>query len=100
MNLAELNGKAFTLWLIDERDESATFSGVARWDGTKLLLDRPPKPQLEIRSEWHERIRPVTNEEARRILLGADYFLRLYIGRLPDDSASTDYELTGLKWRE
>jgi hypothetical protein len=29
MNLEELNGKPFTLWLTDEADESAVFSGVA-----------------------------------------------------------------------
>jgi hypothetical protein len=40
----------------------------------------------------------VTNEEVREILLGADYFLRLYVGRLPDGSALTEFEHTGLKW--
>src|SRR5438309_11450082 len=95
MNPTELNGRPFTLWLTDDRDESAMFSGVARWDGLKLVLDRSPKPQFEIRSEWHERIQPVANEEARTILLGADYFLRLYVGSLPDDSALTEYEQTG-----
>lgn len=71
-------------------------------DGTaqSLVLDRSPKPQIEIRSEWHERIQPVTTEEARKILLGGDYFLRLYVGRLPDGSPSTEYEQTGLKWPE
>jgi hypothetical protein len=42
----------------------------------------------------------VTDEEVRKILLGADYFLRLYVGSLPDASASTEYEHTGLKWPE
>ena len=63
MNPAELNGKPFTLWLTDDRDESAVFSGVARWDGSKLVLS--PRPQFDIRSEWHERIKPVANDEAR-----------------------------------
>ena len=100
MNPAELDGKPFTLWLTDDCDESAVFSGVARWDGSKLVLDRSPKPQFELRSEWHERIQPVANEEARKILLGADYFLRLYVGSLPDGSAPTEHEQTGLKWPE
>jgi hypothetical protein len=98
MNLAELNGKPFTLWLTDEDEESAIFSGVARWDGSTLLLERSPKSPFEIRSEWHERIQPVTNEKAREILLGADYFLRLHVGKLPDGTASNEYEQTGLKW--
>ena len=99
MNLAELNGKPFTLWLTDEAGESAIFSGVARWDGSKLVLDRSPKPQFEIRSEWHERIQPVANEEARKILLGADYFLR-HVGSLPDGFPLNEYIQTSLKWPE
>ena len=97
MNIAELDGKPFALWLTDEANESAVFSGVARWDRSKLFLDRLPKPPFEIRSEWHERIQPVTNDEARKILLGADYFLRLYVGTLPDQSSLNEYEPTGLK---
>jgi hypothetical protein len=93
-------GIPISLWLTDDRDESAVFSGVVRWVGSKLVLDRSPKPQFEIRSEWHERIQPVANGEARKILLGADYFLRPYVGRLPDGSALTDYLQTGLKWPE
>jgi hypothetical protein len=98
MDLTELSGRPFTLWLTDEDGESAIFSGVARWDGSTLLLDRSPKAPFEIRSEWHERIKPVTNEQAQEILLGADYFLRLYVGKLPDVTASNEYEHTGLKW--
>jgi hypothetical protein len=98
MNPAESDGKPFTLLLTDDYEHSAVFSGVARWEGSKLVLDRSPKPQFEIRSEWHERIQPVANEKAREILLGADYFLRLYVGSLPEGSAPTEYEQTGLKW--
>ena len=39
-------------------------------------------------------------EEARKILLGADYFIRLRVGSLPDDTVSNEYERTGLKWPE
>jgi len=96
MNIADLDGRPFTLWLTDEADESAIFSGTARWDGANLLLVRAPKPPFEIRPEWHERIQAVTNEEARKILLGADYFLRLHVGNLAQESVG-EYQLTGLK---
>ena len=99
MNIEEVHGKPFTLWLTDGGDESVVFSGIAHWDGSNLILDRSPKPQFAIRSEWNERIKPVPNEEVRKILLGADYFLRLYVGSLPDGSALTEYEHTGLKCR-
>ena len=100
MNLAELDGKPFTVWLTDDHDESAVFSGVARWDGSKLVLDRSPKPLFEVRSEWYECIQPVTTEEARKILLGADYVLRLYVGTLPDGPVPPEYKPLGLKWPE
>jgi hypothetical protein len=99
VNVSELNGKPFAVRLTDEDNDSAVFSGIARWDGSTLLLDRSPKPAFEIRAEWHERIQLATNVDARKILLGADYFLRLYVGKLPDDAAE-EYEQTGLKWPE
>jgi hypothetical protein len=98
MNFAELDEKPFTLWLTDKNDESAVFSGIARGDGATLQVVREPKPPFEVRPEWYERIQTVTNEEVRKILLGADYFLRLYVGDAPQGSPSGEYELTGLKW--
>jgi hypothetical protein len=98
VDIAETDGKPFTLWLTDEAEESAVFSGVARWDGATLLLDRGTTPVFEIRSEWHDRIQRVTSEEARRILLGADYFLRLYVGTLPERGNASSFEQSGLKW--
>jgi hypothetical protein len=100
MNIAELDGKPFTLWLTDDNDESAVFSGTARWDGSTLHLERKPKPPFEIRPEWYERTQAVTNEEARKILLGADYFLRLYLGDVPQEATPGEYAPTGLKWPE
>jgi hypothetical protein len=98
MNPAELDGKLFTLWLTDNNDESAVFSGTARWNGSTLQLERKPNPPFEIHPEWHERIQAVTNKEARKILLGADYFLRLYVGDVPKEATPGEYALTGLKW--
>jgi hypothetical protein len=99
MNISELDGKPFTLWLTDENEESAVFSGIARWDGSLLFLDRLVHSPIEIRPEWHERIQAVTTEEARKILLGAAYFLRLYVGNLPDGTEN-EYKKTGLTWPE
>lgn len=85
------------MWLTDENEESAITSGIARWDDSTLLLDRSPYSPFEIRPEWYERIQPVTNEKAREILLGADYFLRLPVGKLPEGTASNESVQTGLK---
>jgi hypothetical protein len=59
-----------------------------------------PSHDFEIRSQWYERIQPVTNEQTRKILLGVDYFLRLYVGDVPDGAKPGEYELTGIKWPE
>ena len=100
MDIAELDGKLFTLWLTDEADESVVYSGIARLKGTGLLLERDKQSSFEIRSEWYERIRTVTSEDMRKILLGADYFLHLMVGNLLDVSGPEGYEATGLKWLE
>jgi hypothetical protein len=98
MHVAELDGKPFTLWLTDTHDESVVFFGIARWDGSRLLLERQPKPSFEIRPEWYERIQPMNDEQSRKILLGANYFLRLYVGDLPEGTSVGEFEQTGLKW--
>jgi hypothetical protein len=100
MNIPELDGKPFTLWLTDEDDESCIYSGTARWDGSTLLLERGAKPRFEIRAEWYGRIQAVMGEEARKILLGADYFLHLRLGDVPALAGPDDFEHTGLKWIE
>jgi hypothetical protein len=100
MNIAELDGRQLALWLTDSRDESAVFSGTIQWNGSALLLKRDPKPAFEIRSEWYERIQAITNDEVRKTLLGADYFLRLNIGDVPKGANPEEYEQTGLKWPE
>jgi hypothetical protein len=97
MDLTELNGKPLTLWLTDERHESAIFPGIARWDGSTLILDRQPEP-FEIRAEWHHRIQRVTNDGVRRILQGAEYFLMLFVGDFPEDAHKDEFEQTGLRW--
>ena len=84
MNIVELDGRKFGLWLTDKNSESAVFSGAIRWDGSALRLVRDPKPAFEIQPKWYERIQAVTNDEVRRILLGADYFLRLNVGDVPE----------------
>jgi len=98
MDISEIDGKPFTLWLTDEADESVVYSGIVRLKASGLFLERDQQSPFEIRSEWYERIQTVTSEEVRKILLGADSFLHLLVGNLPDESGSEGYELTGLKW--
>lgn len=100
MNPAQLNGKSFAIVLIDEKEEGATFHGTARWNGETLVIDRGKgKPQFEVRKEWYERIQAVKGPVAKAILEGAEFWLRLQVGPLPEGDTS-DYDKTGLKWPE
>jgi hypothetical protein len=93
------HGKVIALVLTDSEEESAVFYGIASWDGERLLLKRTgDKPDFEIREEWRERIRPVPQGEAKRILDNADFMLRLSVGLLPGQKGQ--FEETGLKWPE
>jgi hypothetical protein len=100
MDLNDFAGKRLALWLTDDSNESAIFTGTMRWDGWTLNMDRAAMPAFEVRQEWYDRIKPVLTEEARRILLGSDYFLRLRVGALPNDVNDSEYEGTGLRWPE
>ena len=97
MNISALDGQTITLWLTDDADESVVFSGIARWTGRRLFLQRHGGADFEIRPEWYNRIFPVSDQQSREILLGAAYCLRLQVGSL-DPSATGEYELTGLRW--
>ena len=97
MELIALDGQVFTLWLTDDANESSVFSGIARWNGQSLFLERRGAPNFEVRPEWYERIFPVNDQQSREILLGAAYCLRLQVGSL-DPSDEGEYESTGLQW--
>jgi len=98
VDLAELHGKRVALVLTDERDESAAFTGIARWDGDRLLMVREsPDVPFHIREEWHERIR-ATPEGSKNALLGAEFFLRLNVGDPPASADQAEFQKTGLKW--
>ena len=89
-------GKRFTLWLTDENDEASVHgSWTAELCEKSLALIRPGG-RLVLEEEWLLRIRPVPDEESRAILLGADYFLRLTVGSLPDGEGQ--FQSTGMRW--
>jgi hypothetical protein len=52
MDITNLDGKPFTLWLTDEAEESVVLPGVARWQGSTLFIERTPQRPFEIRMEW------------------------------------------------
>ena len=101
LDLKTLDGRPFTLLLMgttpEGEDDWAVFSGVARPQDGTLHIDRGTEPSFEIKLEWIDRIRPV-DRELRSMLLDADYFLSLTIGRLSVDDDGNDLLQTGLQW--
>ena len=96
MDLDGFAGKRFSLWLTDENDDSVVYGGwTASRSGETLVLERPGG-RLDLELEWLARITPVHDDETRRILLDADYFLRLNVGPNPSEG-DTDLP-TGMRW--
>jgi hypothetical protein len=98
MNLDAFTGKRFSLWMTDENDDSVVYGGwTATRSGETLLLERPGG-HLVLESGWLDRITPVNDDETRRILLDADFFVRLSVGPNPSED-DTDLP-TGMRWPE
>jgi hypothetical protein len=74
------------------------FTGIAQWDGDRLWMNREEGTRVEIQPEWFARFQQVTSDEVRGILLGADAFVRLRVGALPQNAEG--FERMGLKWPE
>lgn len=101
VDLTPYDGKPFALLLCretaDGEEDWVVCSGVARLKGQSLFLERSARdPDVEIRQEWHGRIRP-TDDETREIFQGAEFFLSLTVGNLPDDQTQ-GMEPFGIKW--
>lgn len=96
-NLEELNGKSFALVAVEEGGESACFYGWARWDGKNLFFERPGMKQPLAIPEHRLSSVTRTSPELSK-LIEADYFVRLTIGKLPEDAVSGEYLPLGLKW--
>jgi hypothetical protein len=101
LNRSNLIGKPFAVLLMGETaeglDDWAVFSGTLSENLSGMFLDRGTQPPFEIRAEWNERIKPVS-PAISEILLGAEYFLPLTVGPLPEGESTESYVATGLKW--
>jgi hypothetical protein len=65
-------------------------------DGSAYLESDAHHP-FSIRAEWLSRIRPVP-DEIRPILLGAELYLPLIVGELPEQMNQMDFGKFGLQW--
>ena len=100
MNHQELIGKSHTLLLAGDDDAWSVIGGIVNQEGEILVLDRGADEQpFLIQPDWLARIKPVP-ADLSDILIGADFFLLLSVGILPDDADPNDYIYTGLQLSE
>jgi len=101
MNALTLNGKSFAVLLMGQtaagQDDWAVFAGTFRTDDKGFFLDRGQKPPFEIDADWLERIKPVSGS-VKETLLGAEFYLSLTIGPLPEGESAETFVETGLRW--
>ena len=102
MSAESVKGKKLGLLLMAKNDKGeddwAVFIGTVEVDGSAVWLNRgSDKKRVEIRTEWLERIKPV-EEGNRETFLGADIYIPLTVGKIPEDSGSLELEDTGLDW--
>lgn len=97
MNYQELSGKSLALLLVGEDENRWILHGTVCREGEALLLDHSASEQpFKIQPEWLDRIKPVP-ADLRDIFKGADFFLPLSMGTLPEDADPSEYVDTGLK---
>ena len=82
----------------DKRTESATFSGIASWDGKSLKVDRGGEgPSLPIPDDALERLAE-TDERKKKILGGAEYWIWLTVRSFPKGEDKSGYLNLEMKW--
>jgi len=104
VNPTDLDGRLIALLVIGQteggEDDGAAFTGILRFEAEQPYLDRGPgKQRVELEPEWLERIKPV-DAAIRQILIGADYYIPLSIGPVPEGEDESKFRSIGLKWPE
>ncbi|MEI7850567.1 MAG: hypothetical protein WCH86_01910 [Kiritimatiellales bacterium] len=74
------------------------FTGTARWDGAALCVELPNGQAFPIHDSAFDRIKPAESEADKQELDGAEFFVILYAGNLPEDKMPREFENTGIKW--
>jgi hypothetical protein len=100
MDVEQMVGKCITLVVtnLEKEDDVHVYAGLLQvLDGQYIFVNEEKGWRVQLDKEQLGRITPV-GEELREILLGADYYLPLTIGSLPENGQ--EVFKTGLKWHE
>ena len=103
-NIGKINCKKLALLLMSKKengeDDWSVFTGIARWDGKSLLLDRGgEKNTFRVPEDTLNRIKAV-DKDNRETFCDAEYFIPLTVSTLPDNANLNEYIKTDLKWPE
>lgn len=80
------------------RDQAATVTGVSVVRDETLFVEFDDEtPSFEVAPEWLDRIQPVA-AELREFLEGAEVYVHLRVGELPEDASPDDFVRVGLRW--
>lgn len=85
---AEIHGKRIAMIAWGEKgaggDDVAVFTGIADWDGRRLIMRREPdSSSFAIPDEWLDRLKAV-EPDLKETLLGAEFHFSVTVGNLPD----------------
>jgi hypothetical protein len=99
---AETDGKriAIVMWgeKADGSPDVVAYAGTADWQGGHLTIRHLPQDvSYQVPDELLPRLKLVA-PDLKDTLLGADYFLSVTIGSIPDDADRTLFRKTGFKW--
>jgi hypothetical protein len=104
IEMAQLEGSKFAIIVIRDAGtpeaDWCMFTGTAHWDGRSLCVDLPDGQQFPIPEAAFDRINPAEAETDEQELDGADNFVILYAGNLPEGAEPGEFENTGIKWPE
>jgi hypothetical protein len=101
MNIRVLDGRTVGIVFVAESErgapEAAFATGCARVTGDSLwVVFADGTPAFHVEQRWWNRIEKSDPED--RAELGADYYLMLYVGPLPEGSGPPEFHPLGLRW--
>jgi hypothetical protein len=102
MLMERLAGKRLGVLLIavdqPDRDDVCAISGIVAKVGGEWSLQLESGQTIPLPDNTEERLEQATNEDARQIFDGAEYYIAMSVGPLPEDAKPDEYRPIGLRW--
>jgi len=104
MNHSQISGKQLALLISGENNpghtEASIFTGIARWDGTHLYLEREDENKsFQLPDDIMEQIYPVP-PELRDFFIGSEYYLQITNAQMQEHIVPSNNFTSGPQWRD